>query len=234
MRRPLRPRDGRKASSVSGPPGRSDCFRAGVFTKGWIGVQPQGKDRLQEASREQTVTTANQENTARTALSEISKRDGSSLVAQDAAAPRDFQGMTPVSNGVEKKTAPSDSWSPGARCTIGAPSARISLVRLRPRRAGLRFSGHLQSTIYWHDLRQEAPLKSGVQKIPRPKNRQQALDTTGSFRDGSVGALGGKPPRATGPFFRAVPDPFPPSLDLAVRRATEQLPTMVFALRCRG
>ena len=73
MRRPLRPRDGRKASSVSGPLGRSDCFRAGVFTKGWIGVQPQGKDRLQEASREQTVTTANQENVARTALSAIPK-----------------------------------------------------------------------------------------------------------------------------------------------------------------
>jgi hypothetical protein len=108
------------------------------------------------------------------------------MVAQDAASPRDFQGMTPVSNGVEKKTAPSDSRSPGARCTIGAPSARISLVRLRPRRAGLRFSGHLQSTMYWHGLRQEAPLKSGVQKIPQPKNRRQALDATGSFRDGSV------------------------------------------------
>jgi hypothetical protein len=73
MRRPLRPRDGRKTSSVSGPLGRNDCFRAGVFTKGWIGVQPQGKDRLQETSREQTVTTANQENVARTARSVISK-----------------------------------------------------------------------------------------------------------------------------------------------------------------
>jgi len=108
------------------------------------------------------------------------------LVDQDAAAPRDFQGMTRVSNGVEKKKAPSDLWSPEARCTIGAPSARISLVRLRPRRAGLRFSGHLKSTMYWHDSRQEAPLKSGVQKIPRPKIRQQALDAAGSFRDGSV------------------------------------------------
>ena len=112
------------------------------------------------------------------------------MVTQDAASPRDFQGMTPVSNGTEMKTAPSDSWSPGARCTIGAPSARISLVRLRPRRAGFRFSGHLQSTMYWDGLRQKAPLKSGVQKIPRPKIRQQALDTKGSFRDGSVGAPG--------------------------------------------
>ncbi len=107
------------------------------------------------------------------------------MVAQDAASPRDFPGMTPVSNGVEKKTAPSDSWSPGTRCTIGAASARIFLVRLRPRRAGLRFYGHLQSTIYWDGLRQqEAPLKSGVQKIPQPKNRRQALDARGSFRDG--------------------------------------------------
>jgi len=108
------------------------------------------------------------------------------MVAQDAASPRDFLGMTPVSNGVEKKTAPSDSWSPGARCTIGAPSVWISLVRLRPRRAELRFSRHLQSTTYWHGLRQEAPLKSGVQKIPHPKTRRETLDAKGSFRDGSV------------------------------------------------
>jgi hypothetical protein len=74
MRRPLRPRDGRKTYSVSGPQGRSDCFRAGVFTKGWIGVQPQRKDRLQEASRQQTVTTASLEKTAWRALGTISKR----------------------------------------------------------------------------------------------------------------------------------------------------------------
>ena len=75
MRRPLRPRDGRKTYSVSGPPDRSDCLRVGVFTKGWIGVQPQGKDRLQETSRKQTVTTVGHENMTMTALSEISKRD---------------------------------------------------------------------------------------------------------------------------------------------------------------
>lgn len=67
----------------------------------------------------------------------------SPAVAQDAASPRDFQGMTPVSNGVEKKTAPSDPWSPGAGCTIGRTVGPDILVRLRPRRAGFRFSGYL-------------------------------------------------------------------------------------------
>ena len=105
----------------------------------WGAAARKRKDRLQEASRQQTVTTANEEKTARTALGKLA----SPAVAQDAASPRDFQGMTPVSNGGKKKMAPSDRWSPGARCTIGAPSARISLVRLRPRRAGFRFSGHL-------------------------------------------------------------------------------------------
>ena len=36
---------------------------------------------------------------------------------------------------------------------------------------------------YWHDSRQKAP-QSGVQKIPQPKIRREALDARGSFREG--------------------------------------------------
>jgi hypothetical protein len=37
---------------------------------------------------------------------------------------------------------------------------------------------------YWHDSRQKAP-QSGVQKIPQPKIRREALDARGSFREGT-------------------------------------------------
>ena len=50
-----------------------------------------------------------------------------------------FQGMAPVTDGPQRS-------GPGAgvrrgRGTIGAPSTRVSLVGLRPRRARLRFPG---------------------------------------------------------------------------------------------
>jgi len=185
MRRPLRLRDGRKASSVSGPLGRSDCFEQAYSRRDGLGCsRKERKDRLQEASRQQTVTTTNQEDVRTISKCEVvNGRPRRGFAA-------DFRGMTPVSNGVEQKTAPSDSWSPGARCTIGAPSARISLVRLRPRRAGLRFSGHLQSTTYWHDPTHETPRNRVCRRYPTKKS-PAALDATGSFR-GRICA-GGRP-----------------------------------------
>jgi hypothetical protein len=145
--------------------------------------------------------------------------------------------MTPVSNGVKRKRPPA-TWSPGATCIIGAPSARISLVRLRPRRAGFRFSGHLQSTTYWHDLRQEAPLKSGVRKIPRPNNRRQALDATGSFRDEAVLNYGVKITGCTVHFADNEYDHGPVILQKAVPVLDDDTPdslaARVFAAECEA
>ena len=63
----------RRSKNIFGvrPPSRSDCLRADVFTKGWMGVQPQGKDRLQDTSRKRTVTTAQPENPRKTAILEL-------------------------------------------------------------------------------------------------------------------------------------------------------------------
>ena len=178
----MRPRDGRKASSVSGPLSRSDCFRAGVFTKGWIGVQPQGKDRLQEASREQTVTTANQENVARTALSAIPKCE-----VVTGRPRRGFAaGFSRHDSGVQwcgKENGPQrplitrgqmHHWrtvGPDIPRPVASPQSRIPFLRT--------------PIVYYVLARFEARSteKSGVQKIPRPKNRRQALDATGSFRE---------------------------------------------------
>ena len=49
--------------------------------------------------------------------------------------------MATVSNG-QNETDPGWGSPPRARCTLGPPSPRISLVQMRPRRAGLRFFGH--------------------------------------------------------------------------------------------
>ena len=72
-----------------------------------MGVQPQGKDRLQEASREKTVTTVGYESTTLTALSEILKRD----VATGSQERGWTAGFLRHDSGVqwcEKKTAPDD------------------------------------------------------------------------------------------------------------------------------
>ena len=45
-----------------------------------------------------------------------------------------------------RKRASGNRWFPEARCTIGGPSIRLSLARLRPRRAWLRFAGHAEAT----------------------------------------------------------------------------------------
>ena len=54
--------------------------------------------------------------------------------------------MATVSKGAKEKQPPS-GFPAGARYAFGAPSARVSLVRLRPRRAGLRFAGQQHSTV---------------------------------------------------------------------------------------
>ena len=48
--------------------------------------------------------------------------------------------------GVDTKRASSARRTPEARCTLGAPSARLSLGRLRPRRARFRFARQIKPT----------------------------------------------------------------------------------------
>jgi len=172
MRRPLRPRDGRKTYSVSGPPDRSDCLRAGVFTKGWIGVQPQGKDRLQETSQEQTVTTVGLENMTMTALNRMGKRDVVTGSLERGLA----AGFSRHDSGVqwrEKKTAPNDLGHQGPDAPLAHRRPEYPSSGCVPAEPESVSPGTC-SLPYWHDSRQKAP-QSGARKIPQPKIRREVL-----------------------------------------------------------
>jgi hypothetical protein len=148
----------------------------------WGAAASKRKDRLQEASRQQTVTTANQENVARTALRAISKCE---VVAGHPG--RGFAaGFSRHDSGVQwcgKENGPQrplitrgqmHHWrtvGPDIPRPVASPQSRIPFLRT--------------PIVYYVLARFEARSteKSGVQKIPRPKNRRQALDATGSFRE---------------------------------------------------
>ncbi len=59
--------------------------------------------------------------------------------------------MTPVSDGKRKKGPRPPTWAGATlRGAIGTPSARLSLVGLRPRRARLRFTWQAESNEHAH------------------------------------------------------------------------------------